>query len=246
MQIIIKNQERAGTMIEEIIEVTDEETEYKTRMKELQKELGCGAELLMQKKVPLIVVFEGLDASGKSGCIRRLTRELDPKQYKVIPISAPTEEEKRYHYLHRFWKNLPPAGNIAFFDRSWYGRVLVERVEGFCPEEEWRRAYREINEFERQLADGGALILKFWLEVSEEEQLVRFKKRMENPEKAHKITDEDWRNRAKREEYNSARDDMFRMTDTEYAKWKAIPADNKKPVRLFVAEEIIYYINLLK
>ena len=231
-------------MIEEIIEVG--KADYHERMKELQRELEGCAELLAKKKTPLIVVFEGLDASGKSGCIRRLTRELDPKQYRVVPTSAPTEEEKRYHYLHRFWKNLPPAGNITFFDRSWYGRVLVERVEGFCSEEEWRRAYREINEFERLLADGGALIMKFWLEVSEEEQLVRFRKRMENPEKAHKITDEDWRNRAKREEYDRARDDMFRLTDTEYAKWKNIPADDKKPARLSVAEEIIYYINLLK
>lgn len=232
--------------IEEIIDIGNRQPDYKTKMKELQAELARSAEILTRTGTPLVVVFEGLDASGKSGCIRRLTRELDTKQYRVIPISAPTDEEKRYHYLHRFWKNLPPTGNIAIFDRSWYGRVLVERVEGFCTEEEWERAYREINEFERQLTDGGTLILKFWLEVSEEEQLMRFKKRMETPEKAHKITDEDWRNRAKREDYNVARDDMLRHTDTEKAHWSVIPADEKKLARLSVAEEIIYYINLLK
>lgn len=233
-------------MIEEIIDLDKTDNQYKMKMKELQKELEECAEILKRTGTPMIVVFEGLDASGKSGCIRRLTRELDTKQYKVVPISAPTDEEKQYHYLHRFWKNLPPRGNIVFFDRSWYGRVLVERVEGFCTEKEWRRAYSEINEFERQLRDDGALILKFWLEVSEEEQLMRFKKRMENPEKAHKITEEDWRNRAKRKEYDEARDEMLRLTDTEYAKWRVIPADEKKLARLSVAEEIIYYINLLK
>lgn len=233
-------------MIEEIIDFNKTDAEYKAKMKDLQKELEECAEILKKKKIPLVVVFEGLDASGKSGCIRRLTRELDTKQYRVVPIAAPTDEEKQYHYLHRFWKNMPPKGNIIFFDRSWYGRVLVERVEKFCTEEEWRRAYREINEFERLLCSDGTLILKFWLEVSEEEQLVRFKKRMENPEKAHKITDEDWRNRAKRKEYDEARDDMLRLTDTEHAKWRVIPADEKKYARLSVAEDIIYYINLLK
>lgn len=233
-------------MIEEIIEIADQKDDYKSRMKQLQKELERAAEKLKKDNRALIVVFEGLDASGKSGCIRRLTRELDTKQYKVIPIAAPSDEERRYHYLHRFWRSLPPRGNIAFFDRSWYGRVLVERVEGFCSESEWRRAYREINEFEKLLADDGNLILKFWLEVSEDEQLKRFNERTVNPEKAHKITDEDWRNRAKRREYEAARDDMLRYTDTEAAQWKVIPADEKKLARTAVAEEIIYYVNLLK
>ncbi len=233
-------------MIEEIIDIRSTATDYKVRMKELQCELERSAQKLKESKAPLIVVFEGLDASGKSGCIRRLTRELDTKQYRVIPISAPTDEERQYHYLHRFWKNLPPKGNMAFFDRSWYGRVLVERVEGFCSDGEWQRAYREINEFEKQLTDDGALMIKFWLEVSEAEQLKRFRARMENPEKAHKITDEDWRNRSKRDDYERARDEMLRYTDTPYAPWKVIPADEKKLARIAVAEEIIYYVNLLK
>jgi len=233
-------------MIEEVIEIASCETDYKTRIKELQKEMEKAAEKLKSAEAPLIVVFEGLDASGKSGCIRRLTRELDTKQYRVIPISAPTDEEKRYHYLYRFWKNLPMRGNIAFFDRSWYGRVLVERVEGFCSNAEWQRAYREINEFEKLLADDGTLIIKFWLEVSEDEQLRRFRARMENLEKAHKITDEDWRNRSRREEYETARDEMLRHTDKPYAPWKVIPANDKKLARIAVAEEIIYYVNLQK
>lgn len=212
---------------------------YKERMRELQKMLEEEAEELDKAKRSLIVVFEGLDASGKSGCIRRLTRELDTKQYRVIPVIKPTQEEYKYHYLRRFWTALPAYGKIAFFDRSWYGRVLVERIEGFCHEIEWRRAYREINEFEQLLHDDGAILVKFWLEVSEEEQLRRFKSRIGTPEKSHKITEEDWRNRSKRPEYDTARDDMLRLTSTPIAPWHVIPSDDKKSARIRTAEVIL-------
>lgn len=222
-------------------EKTAETTEisYKKRIRELQRMLEEAAEKLKTGKRSLIVVFEGLDASGKSGCIRRLTRELDTKQYRIIPTAKPNAEEYKYHYLRRFWKNLPKYGDIAIFDRSWYGRVLVERIEGFATEEEWRRAYHEICDFEKQLTDDGAIIVKFWLEVSAEEQLKRFKARLKDPEKSHKITEEDWRNRSKRTEYDNCRDDMFKMTSTLYAPWHIIPSDDKKYTRIRVAELIL-------
>lgn len=212
---------------------------YKERMEQLQKELEKRAEQLRQEKRPLIVVFEGQDAAGKSGCIRRLTRKLDNRQYRVVSVAKPTEEESRYHYLHRFWRALPPRGDIVFFDRSWYGRVLVERVEGFCSQEEWRRAYDEINAFEKMLWDDGAILVKFWLDVSEEEQLRRFRDRMETPEKRHKLTDEDWRNRSRRPAYEEAKEDMLRRTSPQYAPWTVIPADSKKRARIAAAETIL-------
>ena len=232
-------------MTEEIIKTKTEEKEYKKRMAELQRMMSSVASGLAESRRSMIVVFEGLDASGKSGCIRRLTRELDIKQFSIVPISKPTEEEYSYHYLRRFWLALPPYGGIAFFDRSWYGRVLVERIEGFASADEWRRAYREINAFERMLTDDGTVLLKLWFEVSAQEQLKRFKKRLETPEKEHKITDEDWRNRAKREYYDAARDDMLRLTDTPYAPWRVIPADSKKNARIRAAEEIISWADFL-
>lgn len=221
-------------MTEEITEIS-----YKKRLRELQKMTEDMAERLKNAKRSLIIVFEGLDASGKSGCIRRLTRNLDTKQYRVIPTAKPTAEEYKYHYLRRFWKALPKYGDIAIFDRSWYGRVLVERIEGFAAEDEWRRAYREINDFEKQLTDDGAIVVKFWFDVSEEEQLRRFQSRMNNPEKSHKITEEDWRNRSKRPEYDEARDDMLRLTSTLNAPWHVIPSDDKKSARIEAAEVIL-------
>lgn len=223
--------------------MTDEKTlskkEYKERLSELQKMLASVASKSEEEKRSMIIVFEGLDASGKSGTIRRLTRELDAKQYRVIPVSKPTEEEYKYHYLRRFWLALPEYGKIAIFDRSWYGRVLVERIEGFAKNAEWMRAYREINEFERMLTDDGAILLKLWFEVSADEQLKRFKKRQTEPEKMHKITDEDWRNRSKRELYDLARDEMIRETNTPSAPWIVIDADDKKSARIRAMEEIV-------
>ena len=212
---------------------------YKKEMRALQGEISLAAQKLKESGRYLIVVAEGLDASGKSGALRRITKELDAKQYKIVPISAPRGDDIAHHYLWRFWKNLPARGNIVFFDRSWYGRVLVEKIEGFCTEEEWRRAYSEINTFEKLLFDDGAVIVKLWFEVSDEEQLKRFKKRTETPEKAHKITEEDWRNRAKRSEYDAARDDMLRLTNTSYAPWHVIESDRKKSARLEAARLII-------
>jgi len=221
-----------------------EKSGYRRRMRELQDMLADTADVLQQERRGMILVFEGLDASGKTGCIRRLTKELDMKQYSVHPIGKPSSEEYGRHYLHRFWTKLPEYGNIALFDRSWYGRVLVERIEGFCSEGEWQRAYREINEFEKQLTDDGYILLKLWFEVSAEEQLKRFQARMNDPAKAHKITEEDWRNRAKRDEYNRARDDMIRLTSVLHAPWVVIDGDCKKSARIRAAEEILAHTEI--
>lgn len=215
------------------------------RLRTLQLMMTGCAELLQETGRSLVIVFEGLDASGKSGCIKRLTRELDMKQYRVHPVSKPTAEEYAHHYLRRFWRDLPAAGEIAVFDRSWYGRVLVERIEELCRPEEWRRAYGEINQFEKQLFDGGTILVKLWLEVSEQEQLERFRARMDVPYKAHKLTDEDWRNRAKRFEYDRARDEMLCRTDTGYAPWHVISADDKKSARIAVMESVMTWADLL-
>jgi len=217
---------------------------YKKRMNELQRMLADSADLLKTTKRGMILVLEGLDASGKSGCIRRLTKELDTKQYCIHPIGKPTAEEYRHHYLHRFWTKLPEHGNIAFFDRSWYGRVLVERIEGFCTDAEWKRAYDEINGFEKLLTDDGYLMLKLWFEISPEEQLRRFQARMNDPAKSHKITEEDWRNRGKRAKYDRARDDMLRLTDTLSAPWIVIDGNCKKTARLHAAEEILSHMEI--
>lgn len=190
------------------------------RLREL--ELEC-----YHQRVPVVVVYEGWDAAGKGGNIKRLTQELDPRGYEVIPIAAPDETEKAHHYLWRFWRQLPKAGHIAIFDRSWYGRVLVERVEGFAGETEWRRAYQEINEFERHLAGSGAVLVKFWLHLSPEEQLRRFQERERVPHKRHKITAEDWRNRGRWNAYRTAVVEMIERTSTSYAPWTIVEAEDK-------------------
>ena len=217
----------------------------KRRRRELQRMMAESADLLKETNRSLIVVMEGLDASGKSGCIERMVRELDRKQYRVHPVSKPTADEYAHHYLRRFWMNLPEYGQIAVFDRSWYGRVLVERIEGFCRPDEWMRAYWDINQFERQLTDDGTILIKLWMEVSGEEQLRRFHARMNDPAKEHKITDEDWRNRAKRAEYDRAREDMLRLTDTGYAPWRVIPADDKSAARTAVMEAVLTWVDFL-
>jgi AMP-polyphosphate phosphotransferase len=183
------------------------------------------------KKRSLIIVFEGADAAGKGGAIRRLIRALDARLFRVIQIAAPKDREKTTHYLQRFWDNIPRAGFVTIYDRSWYGRVLVERVEGFAIDDEWRRAYSEINQFEKELTDSGAIVLKFWLEISDEEQLRRFRARQETEHKKFKITEDDWRNREKRGDYNRAVNDMIEYTDTEHARWHLIPAEDKKVSR---------------
>ncbi|MFU0832736.1 MAG: Polyphosphate:AMP phosphotransferase [Oscillospiraceae bacterium] len=212
--------------------------EYQKRLKKQQKQLRQLHSELYLKKIPVILAFEGWDAAGKGGTIRRVAKALDPRGYQVIPIASPTPDEAARHYLWRFWKNLPRDGHVAIFDRTWYGRVLVERVEGFCTESEWRRAYREINEFEQELSDWGAVILKFWLQISKEEQLRRFQARQNNPEKQWKITDEDWRNRSKWDQYEICVNDMLKYTSTQNAPWHIISTQDKKFGRIQVLELI--------
>jgi polyphosphate kinase 2 (PPK2 family) len=189
---------------------------------------------------PVCVLFEGADASGKGGAIKRLVTELDPRHVRVVQFAAPTPDEKRHQFLWRFWPSLPGWGGMAVFDRSWYGRVLVERVEGFATREQWLRAYDEINGFERTLADDGMILIKFWLHISDDEQLKRFKKREKDPLKSWKLTDDDWRNREKRGEYNQAVEDMVARTSVEpHAEWHLIPGDSKRYARVAVVETVI-------
>jgi polyphosphate kinase 2 (PPK2 family) len=189
---------------------------------------------------PVCAAFEGWDASGKGGAIKRLVSPMDPRHVRVVQFAAPTHDEKRHHFLWRFWPSLPGWGGMAVFDRTWYGRVLVERVEGFASKDEWTRAYDEINNFERGLADEGMVLVKFWLHISSEEQLTRFKKREKDPLKSWKLTDDDWRNREKRDAYEEAVEDMIARTSVEpHAKWHLIPADSKRYARVAVIETVI-------
>jgi len=201
--------------------------EYSTRLKKLQVRLRELEFEMYHRRLPVIVLYEGWDAAGKGGNIKRLTQTLDPRGYSVIPIAAPTGDEKTHHYLWRFWRQIPKAGHLAIFDRTWYGRVLVERVEGFCSEAEWKRAYHEINEFEGQLASFGTVLCKFWLQISKEEQLRRFKERETVAYKHYKLTDEDWRNREKWSRYEPAVVDMLEKTSTTYAPWTIVEANCK-------------------
>jgi polyphosphate kinase 2 (PPK2 family) len=187
---------------------------------------------------PVCIVFEGWDASGKGGAIKRLVHPMDPRHVRVVQFAAPTYDEKRHHFLWRFWPHLPGWGGMAVFDRSWYGRVLVERVEGFAQEEHWRRAYDEIVDFERALVDEGMILLKFWLHLSEEEQLHRFQRREKDPLKAWKLTDEDWRNRGKRADYEAAVEEMIDRTHTECAPWRLVEGDDKRWARVTVIEQV--------
>jgi AMP-polyphosphate phosphotransferase len=188
---------------------------------------------------PVCVLFEGWDASGKGGAIKRLVAQMDPRHVRVKQFAAPTHDEKRHHFLWRFWPALPGWGGMAIFDRSWYGRVLVERVEGFATREQWLRAYDEINAFERSLNDEGMILSKFWMHISDEEQLRRFERRKDDPLKLWKLTDEDWRNRERRADYVEAVEDMVARTDQPYAPWHLIPADSKRYARVQVIEAVI-------
>jgi len=209
-----------------------DQDEYRIKVKEYQLKLLNLQRALMETKHNFVVVVEGPDAAGKGGAIRRLVEKLDPRTFRVYSIVKPTQEEYAHHYLWRFWNKLPPYGQIAIFDRSWYGRVLVERVEGFATPAEWKRGYREINEFERVLTEGGMAILKVYFHITKDEQLNRFKSREADPLKHWKITDEDWRNRRKWDEHNAAAEDMFELTGTEYASWTIVEANYKWYARL--------------
>jgi polyphosphate kinase 2 (PPK2 family) len=212
--------------------------EAQERLIELRLALGG---LLSEKRIgpPVCVVFEGWDASGKGGAIKRLVAKMDPRHVRVAQFAAPTNDEKRHHFLWRFWPKLPGWGGMAVFDRSWYGRVLVERVEALATREQWLRAYDEINSFERSLADEGTILIKIWLHISDEEQLRRFKRRQSNPLKAWKLTEDDWKNRGMREQYLEAIEDMVARTDQEHAPWHLIPADSKRYARVAVLRTVI-------
>jgi AMP-polyphosphate phosphotransferase len=205
---------------------------YDQKLGRYQKHLRDLEHTIYVRRIPVVVVFEGWDAAGKGGNIKRLTRLLDPRGYEVIPVGAPNDVEKSHHYLWRFWKSLPKAGHMTVFDRSWYGRVLVERVEGFCAPEDWRRAYREINEFEENLVRFGTVLVKFWLHIDQQEQIKRFKEREKTAWKQWKITAEDWRNREKWCAYQEAVEEMLARTSTSYAPWTIVESNSKLFARL--------------
>lgn len=213
--------------------------EYERELPELQIKMRDLSFHLYRQRISLILVFEGWDAAGKGGNIKRIIEKLDPRAYKVIGIKAPNDEEASHHYLWRFWRHIPKGGHIVIYDRSWYGRVLVERVEGFCAEEEWRRAYQEINEFEENHYNFGTIILKFWIHIDRDTQEQRFLERKSNPFKRWKITEEDWRNRDKWDDYLPAVEDMLKRTSTSYAPWHIIPGTDKLYARLATQKLII-------
>jgi polyphosphate kinase 2 (PPK2 family) len=204
----------------------------------LDLRLRLGGQIGGELGPPFCVLFEGWDASGKGGAIKRLVDPLDPRHVRVASIAAPTPDELRHHWLARFWPLLPGNGGMAVLDRSWYGRVLVERVEGFASKRAWKRAYDEINAFEQMLHEEHLVLMKFWLHISDAEQLKRFEARRDDPLKAWKLTDEDWRNRAKRAEYEAAVDDMLERTSTPHAPWTVVEAESKRHARVKVAETV--------
>lgn len=256
IQVALQNQAHSVPILQNVfpleqiprlseIELKDkelEEAEYKTELKKLQSELGELHNRLYRKRIPVIITYEGWDAAGKGGNIKRITEALDPRGYEVHPIASPEPHEKARHYMWRFWTRLPKSGHIAIFDRTWYGRVMVERLEGFCSENDWRRAYNEINEFEKELKEWGAVIIKFWVQIDKDTQLERFEERQNTPEKQWKITDEDWRNREKWDDYEVAVDEMLQKTNTSFAPWHVLESVDKKYARIkalkIVIEEI--------
>jgi polyphosphate kinase 2 (PPK2 family) len=217
--------------------------EYTSRLKKAQAMIRELEHKIYLRRAPVVIAYEGWDAAGKGGNIRRLTQNLDPRGYEVVPVAAPNDVEKAHHYLWRFWAQMPKAGHIAIFDRTWYGRVLVERVEGFCTEAEWRRAYREINGMERHLVNFGTVLLKFWLHIDPEEQLRRFREREGMPHKQWKITEEDWRNREKIDEYREAVEEMLHRTTTPYAPWTIVESNCKRYARIKVLETVCEVIS---
>lgn len=217
--------------------LTDEE--YEGLLNKYQKRLNELHNIVYRKKIPVIIAYEGWDAAGKGGNIKRITESLDPRGFEVHPIASPEPHEKARHYLWRFWNRLPKTGHIAIFDRTWYGRVMVERLEGFCSENDWQRAYVEINEFEKELADWGAVIVKFWVQIDKDTQLERFNERENTPEKKWKITDEDWRNREKWDLYEVAVNEMLAKTNTTYAPWNILESNDKKYARIKALKTVI-------
>ena len=228
-------------MVLEAIDLTQAlaDEDYKQQLLENQVRLRELGHAIYEAKRPVIVLFEGWDAAGKGGAIKRITEKLDPRGYVAHSIGAPTGEDGTHHYLWRFWRRLPELGQICIFDRSWYGRVTVERVEGLAKEEEWRRAYREINEFERQLVRFGTILVKFFLHISKDEQLRRFESRANDPLRSWKLTPEDWRNREKWDAYAQAVEDMLIKTSTATAPWTIVEGNDKNFARVKVLRTLV-------
>jgi polyphosphate kinase 2 (PPK2 family) len=219
--------------------LTMDDKEYQQRLIEYQVGLYALAYQVYVQQRPVIIVFEGWDAAGKGGAIRRVTEKLDPRGFVVYSVAAPKGDEATHHYLWRFWNRLPETGQIAIFDRSWYGRVMVERIEGFCSEAEWKRAYREINYFERQLVDFGTILFKFWLHIDKEEQLRRFESRSDDRLRSWKLTDEDWRNREKWDQYEEAVNEMLLKTSTIAAPWTIVEGNSKPYARVKILRTLV-------
>lgn len=234
-----ENYFKAGALSKIDLTKSLEQQDYKEELERLQKRLRLLHNDIYRMRIPVVLAFEGWDAAGKGGVIKRLTSSLDPRGYAVYPTASPNDIEKMHHYLWRFWNNVPKAGHISIFDRTWYGRVMVERIERFCSEIEWKRAYQEINEMEEHLANSGAAILKFWMHIDKEEQKRRFQERMDNPEKQWKITEEDWRNREKWDLYEEAVDEMLIRTSTSYAPWVIVEGNSKYYARIKVLKTVV-------
>ena len=213
--------------------------EYKEKLDKLQKKMEKLHGELYRRRIPVVLGFEGWDAGGKGGAIKRLTERMDARGYVVNPTASPNDIEKAHHYLWRFWRAMPKDGHVAIFDRTWYGRVMVERIEGFCTTEEWKRAYKEINDMEKDLYDAGAVVIKFWMHIDKDEQERRFRERQENPEKQWKITDEDWRNREKWDQYEDAVNEMLMRTSTDYAPWVVVEGNDKYYARVKVLRTVV-------
>ena len=213
--------------------------EYKEKLDKLQKKMEKLHGELYRRRIPVVLGFEGWDAGGKGGAIKRLTERMDPRGYVVNPTASPNDIEKAHHYLWRFCRAMPKDGHVAIFDRTWYGRVMVERIEGFCTTEEWKRAYKEINDMEKDLHDAGAIVIKFWMHIDKDEQERRFTERQQNPEKQWKITDEDWRNREKWDLYEDAVNEMLMRTSTDYAPWVVVEGNNKYYARVKVLKTVV-------
>ncbi len=221
------------------LSLTYTKEEYKARLEVLQKKMEKLHGELYRRRIPVVLGFEGWDAGGKGGAIKRLTEKMDPRGYVVHPTASPNDIEKAHHYLWRFWTDMPKAGHVTIFDRTWYGRVMVERIEGFCSRQEWQKAYKEINDMERDLTDAGTIVLKFWMQIDKDEQARRFKARQENPEKQWKITDEDWRNREKWEQYEAAVNEMLIRTSAPNAPWIVVEGNCKYYARIKVLETVV-------
>ncbi|MCB6414662.1 polyphosphate:AMP phosphotransferase [Faecalimonas umbilicata] len=233
-----------GTLVDNILAQADltktvTREEYKERIEKLQDKIEKLHGELYRRRIPVVLGFEGWDAGGKGGAVKRLTAKMDPRGFVVHPTASPNDIERAHHYLWRFWTAMPKAGHVAIFDRTWYGRVMVERIEGFCTKDEWQRAYKEINDMERDLTDAGAIVLKFWMQIDKDEQERRFKARQENPEKQWKITDEDWRNREKWDQYEVAVNEMLMKTSTPSAPWIVVEGNCKYYARIRVLESVI-------